>query len=128
MFQHPRYEVQLIPAAAQAATFNSADVQAAQFNSGGMFFLNISAASGVGPTLDIKIQSKCLTTGVYHDVPGASFTQKTAAGSDLLSVHPAMAAVANKAVSQVLGSAIRAVCTIGGTTPSFTFSLTYVPA
>lgn len=34
---------------------------------------------------------------------------------------------ANKAVSHPLPTSFRAVATIGGTTPSFTFSLIYIP-
>ena len=91
----------------------------------GYFFLNITAASGTTPSLTLKLQAKCDTTGVYYDVPGAAFAAKTAAGSDMLVVKPGVAAVANQAVSQPVPSTFRWVATITGTTPSFTFTLHY---
>jgi hypothetical protein len=119
----PRIEVTLVSSAARTATFNSDDYSDLSGGSG-LFMLNITAASGTTPTLDIKLQNK-VASGVYIDVPGASFTQKTTTGTDYLIVHPAITVSANKAVSQCLGSAFRVVNTIGGTTPSFTYTLTY---
>lgn len=69
--------------------------------------LTISAASGTTPTLDVTIQtSKDGTT--WRTV--AAFAQKTAAGTERKS-FPA------------LDRFIRASAVIGGTTPSFTYSV-----
>ena len=127
MMLSQRIEAQFIASAARTVTFNSEDFCDLN-NSSGLFFLNITAASGTTPTLDIKIQNKCQATGIYYAITGASFAQKTAAGTDFIAIDPALTSSANKAISQILGPCFRAVCTIGGTTPSFTFSLTYVPA
>lgn len=71
--------------------------------------LNVTAASGTTPTLDVKFQES-MDAVTWVDIPSAAFTQTTAA-----------------AVKSLLFSSraqyIRAVATIGGTTPSFTFDL-----
>lgn len=76
--------------------------------------LVVSAASGTTPTLDVTIQ---------HSIDGGTtwftlmtFTQKTSTGSELKSEAEVEAATA-----EVYGDCIRAIWTIGGTTPSFTF-------
>lgn len=78
--------------------------------------LAVTAASGTTPTLDVTVQ---------HSIDGgttwftlATFTQKTAAGSELKTESEVEAATA-----EVYGDCIRAIWTIGGTTPSFTFSV-----
>lgn len=95
---------------------------------GAIFMLNITAASGTTPTLDLKLQAKSAKQGIYIDIPGASFAQKTAAGTDMLVVAPGVTVSANKAVAMVLPVTMRWVATIGGTTPSFTFSIVSIPA
>lgn len=76
--------------------------------------LVVSAASGTTPTLDVTLQ---------HSIDGgtnwytlATFTQKTATGSELKTESEVEAATA-----EVYGDCLRAIWTIGGTTPSFTF-------
>lgn len=123
----PKQEVELFSSAARTATANSSDISDYN-NSGGFFFLNVTAASGTTPTLDIKIQAKCNLTGIYTDIPGAAFTQKTTTTTDMLVLATGATVSANKAVSHPLPTHFRAVATIGGTTPSFTFSLVYCPA
>lgn len=70
--------------------------------------LNVSAASGTTPTLDCAIQTRKDANDTYRAV--AAFAQKTAAGSE------------RKCFSG-LDRQVRVVSTIGGTTPSFTFSI-----
>lgn len=95
---------------------------------GGRFFLNITAASGTTPTLDVKLQTKDDVSGTWFDIPGAAFLQATAAtGDQTLAIFPGVVAVANVAVNNILGSTIRAVATIGAVAnPSFTFTLSGV--
>lgn len=99
--------------------FGTADVL------GGVFFLDVSARSGTTPTLDVKFQYKDPISSNYVDIPGASFTQKNATGTDTLTIYPGVVATANRSVSLVLPDEVRAVWTIGGTTPSFTFTLAF---
>lgn len=108
---------------ARTATANSARFRRNANTVGLAFHLDISAASGTSPTLDVKIQAYDAVSGTYVDVTGAAFAQKTGTGTSRLVVHPALTASANVAVSQLAPEMFRAVATIGGTTPSFTFSL-----
>lgn len=70
--------------------------------------LEVSAVAGTSPTLDVRLQDSA--DGTNWADTGAAFTQTTAVGVKRL--------VANN-----VGRYVRAVATIGGTTPSFTFSL-----
>lgn len=114
--------------AARTVTANSTDfeIDPTRFT-GLMLFLDISAASGTTPTLDVKLQRKDPISTNYDDVPGGAFAQKTTTGTDTLVVYPGVAETANETVSDLANGTLRAVATIGGTTPSFTFSLAAVP-
>jgi hypothetical protein len=93
---------------ARTTTGNSAKV-----NSGGYgtakAFLHISAASGTTPTLDVKFQDSYDGT-TWVDVASGAFAQKTTTGDSSL-------------VLSNVGPYLRAVATVGGTTPSFTYDL-----
>lgn len=115
-------EATVLSLAARTSTTNSADLTNL-FARGVRLHLDIDAASGTTPTLDIKVQAKDSLSGNYFDIPGAAFTQKTAAGTDDLTVYPGVAETANETVSDVIPRTWRVVATIGGTTPSFTFSV-----
>lgn len=88
-------------------------------------FLDITAASGTTPTLDIKVQYLDPLTGNAFDLLAGAFVQKTTTGSDHLVIYPGIAVDANR-VNQVLPGDIRINSVIGGTTPSFTYSLTAI--
>ena len=87
-----------------------------------ILYLDISASSGTSPTLDIKIQHKD-PNGNYIDLTGAAFAQKVTTGQDYLTIYPGIAETANETVSDILPGTYRALATIAGTTPSFTFTL-----
>lgn len=70
--------------------------------------LDVTAASGTTPTLDVKLQHS--PDGAQWTDLGTSFAQKTAVGAEA------------KVFTGVHGY-IRTVSTIGGTTPSFTYSV-----
>lgn len=74
--------------------------------------LNVTAASGTSPTLDVKFQTSD-DDADWYDMD-AAFAQITAAAK------PAVLKMTN------FGRYVRAVWTIGGTTPSFTFTLKLV--
>lgn len=107
---------------AKTETFNGEDFTN-KGHRGINLFLDITAKSGTSPTLDIKLQAKDPTSGNYFDVPGAAFAQKTTTGQAMLTIYPGIGETANVSVSDVLAAIYRFVATIGGTTPSFTFSL-----
>lgn len=71
--------------------------------------LNVTAVSGVAPTLDVVIEDTL--DGTNWNVIG-SFTQRTAAGRQVIDVTTPFV------------ETVRYRWTIGGTTPSFTFSVT----
>ena len=101
--------------AAETATVTGADVDTEQLGSAN-FYLDVTAVTGTTPTLDVKIQEKDPVSGKYFDL--FSFTQKTAISSERKSY--------GSGAGELLGKVIRYVATIGGTTPSFTFSLSRV--
>lgn len=106
-------------------TTNSNDVKTSA--AGGRFFLNISAVSGTSPTITVKIQVKDPISGNYVDLLNGAFAQQTGTGELELTVYPGIATAANQAVSYVLSGTFRVVATIGGTTPSFTLSVAFLP-
>ena len=111
-------------AARTATTTNSSDQDNDPQQKGVRLFLDITAASGTSPTLDIKLQVKDPLSAKYEDMAGAAFAQKTGTGQDILTIYPGMAETADESVSDILGSTWRVVATIGGTdTPTFTYSL-----
>lgn len=69
-------------------------------------FLDIAAASGTSPTLDVRVEIFDGTNWYTH----TSFPQKTAAGRDVLKLNN-------------FGKDVRVAWTIGGTSPSFTFAV-----
>lgn len=69
-------------------------------------YLNVTAASGTSPTLDVAYQTKA--DGVWYT--HTSFTQATTTTTE------------KKIITQA-GVDSRILCTIGGTTPSFTFTV-----
>jgi len=107
--------------AAKIATFNIDQKQL--HYKGAIFVLDITASSGSSEVMDIKLQYKDTLSGKFIDIPLAIFTQKTGIVSDVLTIYPGIAVVANESVNGVLPSEYRVVVTIGGTTPSFTFTL-----
>lgn len=119
--------------AAETVTANSPHVEippAVSSNTKGVHLvLNITAASGTTPTLDVKVQRFDQLSGVYVDLAGGAFAQKVGTGSDDLIIYPGVTVTANRSVSSCITEGFRCVYTIGGGTPSFTFTLggTYLP-
>lgn len=73
------------------------------------FYLDVTAGSGTTPTLDARVQEKDPVGGKYFDI--ATFALKTGVATERL------------LVAALAGKTLRAAWTIGGATPSFTFSL-----
>ncbi len=95
--------------AAVTATQTSPKVNAGGYGVAMKAFLNITAATGTTPTLLVKFQDSGDGTN-YVDVPSGAFTSQTAAGI-------------NSLVLTNVGPYLRAVQTVGGTTPSFNYDL-----
>lgn len=99
---------ELLPALARTANANGTGVDA--WASGrpkeAVVLLSIGAASGTTPTLDVKIQHSD-DNSTWTDLTGGAFAQKTAASFAEINIKN-------------FKRYIRAVHTVGGTTPSFT--------
>lgn len=107
---------------ARTATANSTDQ--VNYSAKGLYLvLDITAASGTTPTLDVKLQGLDPVSGKYVDIPGAAFAQKTTTNTSSLVLYPGVTETANVQESHPLPLNWRAVATIAGTTPSFTFTL-----
>lgn len=98
---------ELLTEAARTASANGPAVEVEGYSKV-ICHLNVSASSGTSPTLDVKIQDSA--DGANWTDTGAAFSQSTTTGIKRLVVTD---------VSRY----IRAVATIGGTTPSFTFGV-----
>lgn len=100
-------DLTLAASAARTTTANG-DTTDAEGASVGYFKLDVTAASGTSPTLDVTIQGQD-SSGSWFDL--VSYTQATGVTA------------ATKAVP-LAGRKVRAKWTVGGTSPSFTFSVT----
>ena len=74
--------------------------------------LNVTAASGTTPTLDVVIEDSVDSGATWNSL--GSFTQKTVAAREVINV------------TIPFGDVIRVRWTVGGTTPSFTFAVDLV--
>lgn len=103
----------LHPTAARTATANGTGIDIRDYVGELAVVLDSAAGTGTSPTMDVKLQDSDAVGGTYTDIAGATFTQVVGA------------AAAQKIALKVdnINRFIRAVATIGGTTPSFTFSV-----
>ncbi len=90
---------------------------------GAHFFVNVSAASGTTTTLVVRLQVQDPVSLNWVDIPGAATAAITGISTTLLSVFPGVVEAANSKVSNALPRTYRMAWVIGGTTPSFTFSI-----
>lgn len=106
--------IEILPALARTAnaTSTGVDMWASNRARGAVVMLSIGAATGTTPTLDVKMQHSD-NNSTFTDISGAAFAQKTAAGFAELDIKNTK-------------RYIRAIGTVGGTTPNFTYSVTAV--
>ena len=102
---------QVVTSAAYTTTFNSDSDDCEPF-SFAVAYLDVTAASGTSPTLDITIEES-IDGSTWFD-SGFAFTQVTATEKQKL------------LIDNLGGLFYRANCTIAGTSPSFTFTLDFV--
>ncbi|MDQ3760981.1 MAG: hypothetical protein M3460_04580 [Actinomycetota bacterium] len=101
-------EETVVTSAARTATGNSGTLSGYGGANTLRAQLDVTAASGTSPTLDVVIQDTL--DGTNWNTVG-TFAQKTATGREVINVTTAFA------------DRLRVLYTIGGTTPSFTFSV-----
>lgn len=99
----------IVPSAAQTASGQSNPIEASEYLEAHAL-LDVTVVAGTAPTLDVVIETSPDKVSWFTHT---TFTQKTVVGKDF------------KTLSN-LGRFLRVRWTIGGTTPSFTFSLTLV--
>ncbi len=96
----------LHPSATRTATVTTSAIELGDKGTARLV-LDVTAASGTTPTLDVTIQTSRDRSTWYT---AGTFAQKTGTGTERKGF--------------VVDRHVRAVCTIGGTTPSFTFAVT----
>lgn len=99
---------------AKTANGNSAAAQTNASGTNAYFIVNVSAFSGTSPTLVVRVQIQDPVSSAWVDLPGAATPSITGVGVTLLSVNN-------------LPRTYRMAWAIGGTTPSFTFSVGMLP-
>lgn len=103
----PASTVTLLASAARTATASAAGVAGFAAANNLVLQLDVTAASGTLPTLDVVVQDTIDNTN-YSTI--ATFAQKITTGREVIRL------------ATPFTDTLRVVYTIGGTTPSFTFS------
>lgn len=91
---------------------------------GASFMINISAVSGTGPAMDIKIQAKDETSGNWWDIPGAIIGEWGSIQLWRLTIYPGISPISNTNINDVLPRTYRVAYNVYGTEPTITFSVT----
>ena len=105
-----------VATAAKTSTATSSAIDLLEYDGDVLLILDSAAGTGSSPTLDIKLTECDTTGGTYTDLSGATFTQVTGSAS-------LQTLVINKDSAERF---VKIVSTIGGSTPSFTFSINAV--
>lgn len=100
----------LASAARGSGTFTSGPVANAGAAAGAVLMVHCTAASGTGPTLNCSLEESA-DGSTWTAVTGSGTAQLAATGNAL-------------ATAAVTKNFVRVTATVGGTTPSFTFSAT----
>jgi len=106
----------LLDPADRGTSANGSAVDILDYEGQAAAILQSAAGTGTTPTLDVKIQDSADGSTGWADVTGAAFAQVTNAASAQVLKFNASAA----------RRYIRAVATVGGTTPSFTCGVSFV--
>jgi len=138
-------EIVLLQPTTATASGNGVDINIPMGYLGAMIALNVTAASGTSPTLNVFVQNKFtlaavtdlngqfpLGTGTYDDL--AAFAQMTTTGTRVFRILQGFGSTENALTQAALtaasartgpiGDLWRVAYNIGGTSPSFTFSVT----
>jgi hypothetical protein len=99
-----------LTSAARTASAASGPVAVSGATADALVTVHCTAASGTSPTLDVALEESA-DGASWSAVPNSGTTQLTAAGNRV-------------AGAKVTKNFVRVAATIGGTTPSFTFSAT----
>ena len=121
-FSHTVVAADTIRPQTLTATANGLPVDVAPIGANGLSArLSAGAVSGTSPTLNVKMQASPDGSGSWVDIPGAAFTQVTAA-NQTQTIRFQMPPAPNATAPAY--RYVRAVATIGGTSPSFALAVT----
>lgn len=117
----------LVPSAARTVTTTFPTTGAfipPMWARGLVVYINITAVTGTTPTLTIAIQGVEPTaqSNVYTVLTSAALN---AVGLTVLRVYPGISVAANVSASDIIPAQWSLKATLGGTTPSFTFSAAF---
>lgn len=109
-----------------ARTASGVGTTATNFNArGALIFINVTGVTGTSPTMTVRLQVAIDGTNfVDYDTTNLQTVSITGVSTHILRVYPGIATTANSALNGVLPRTWRLAWTIGGTTPSFTFTTT----
>lgn len=105
-----KFSTEIILSSAVRTTSGNSNAVSVSFFRELVVHLNVTANSGTLPTLDIKFQDSIDAVN-WVDVPSGAFTQITTTNG------------LRRLILPVVGHFIRAVYTLGGASPSYTFDL-----
>ena len=107
----------LLDPAGRDTTANGSAVDILNYEGQAAAILQSAAGTGTDPTLDVKLQDSADGSTDWQDITGAVFTQITDA---------AVSTEVIKFNASAVRRFVRAVATIGGTTPSFICAASFV--
>ena len=111
---------------AKVASGSSAAAITNASGSGVILFINVTAVTGTTPTLAVRLQVQDPVSLAWADIPGATtatITAVTSVAPILLAIDSSFIEIVNVKVNFTLPRIYRVAWLIGGTTPSFTFSV-----
>jgi hypothetical protein len=109
--------IEVLAPARKTATETGSAIDIQQYVGDLKVILSTSAGGGTTPTLAVKLQECATSGGTFTDISGATFTQVT----DAADSTEAIVISADSAARY-----IKAVATIGGTSPTFDMALVAV--
>ncbi len=107
----------LFAPADRSATANGSSVDILNYEGQAAAILQSAAGTGTNPTLDVKLQDSADGSTGWADVTGTAFAQV---------INAAASAQVVKFNASEVQRFIRAVATVGGTTPLFTCAVSFV--
>lgn len=122
--------LEALGAASRSASANGDPLHIARLESNLMVLLSSAAGTGTNPTLDVKFQERQDATDAWADIPDHAWFNPAdnSAGADAKfdQVTNAASFQVRGLKRQYLKSQLRAVATLGGTTPEFECSVIVV--
>ena len=103
----------IVATAAVTSTATSSAIDLKEYDGDVSLILTSAAGTGSSPTLDVKVTDSATSSGTYTDLSGATFTQVTG------SVSMQVITFSKDECKRF----IKIVQTVGGSTPSFTYSI-----